>query len=128
MKRNFPKQLLFIVAFLFLTIASYSQAQFLFSDSAYKAAAPNSGRIWGYVFGDYYYKSHADSLNRGGSNQYSGIPQSRNAFQFRRLYLGYDFNISKKVSSDFFLAAEDNFPAFNPPSQTAANGDELSNS
>jgi hypothetical protein len=127
MKRNFPKQLLFIVAFVFLTIASFGQAQFLFSDSAYRAAAPNSGRIWGYVFGDWYYKSHADSLNRGGSNQYSGIPQSRNAVQFRRLYLGYDYNYNSKFSSELLLAAEDNFPAYNAPGQTATNGDQLSN-
>ncbi len=127
MKRNFSRQLLFIAVFLFLTIASFGQAQFLFSDSAYRAAANNSGRIWGYVFGDYYYKSHADSLNRGGSNQYSGIPQSRNAFQFRRLYLGYDYNYNSKFSSELLLAAEDNFPAYNAPGQTATNGDQLSN-
>jgi len=72
------------------------KAQYLLnSDSAYKAGAANSGRIWGYAFGDAYYKAHSDSFNRGGSNQYSGIPQGRNAFQFRRIYLGYDFNISK---------------------------------
>ena len=40
MKRNFSRQLLFIAVFLFVTIASFGQAQFLFSDSAYKAAAP----------------------------------------------------------------------------------------
>jgi hypothetical protein len=128
MKLNFPKQFILIAIFLFVAIASFGQAQFLFSDSAYKAVAPNSGRIWGYVFGDYYYKSHADSLNRGGSNQYSGIPQSRNAFQFRRLYLGYDYNYNKHFSSELLLAAEDNFPAYNAPGQTAANGDLLSNS
>jgi hypothetical protein len=105
------------------------KAQYLWdSDSAFKAGAPNSGRLWGYVFGDFYYKSHADSLTRGGSNQYTGIPQNRNAFAFRRIYLGYDFNISKKFSTELLLAAEDNFPAFNPPSSTAASGDELSNS
>jgi hypothetical protein len=128
MKRNFAQQLLIIAAFVFLTIAAHAQTAFLNNDSAYKAGAPSSGRIWGYVFGDFYYKSHSDSLNRGGNNQYTGIPQSRNAFQFRRIYLGYDYNISKKFSTELLLAAEDNFPAYNPPSQTVANGDELSNS
>ncbi|SRR6266536_2361362 len=78
------------------------------SDSAFKAGSPNSGRIWGYVFGDYYYKGHADTLNRGGSNQYTGIEQGRNAFQIRRAYLGYDYNIAKKFSAELLLAAEDN--------------------
>jgi hypothetical protein len=126
MKRN-TLHLLFFAAFSFLTIAS--QAQIIWnSDSLFKNGTPNTGRLWGYVFGDYYYKSKADSLNRGGNNQYTGIPQSRNAFQFRRIYLGYDYNYNSKFSSELLLAAEDNFPAFNPPSQTAANGDELSNS
>jgi hypothetical protein len=128
MKRNTAKQLLFIAIFIFLTIASQAQTAFLNNDSAFKAAAPNSGRIWGYVFGDFYVKSHSDSLNRGGANQYTGIPQSRNAFQFRRIYLGYDFNFNKTFSSELLLSAEDNFPAFNPPSSAAASGDELSNS
>jgi len=111
-------------AFLF----NSSKAQFtLNSDSAFKAGSPNSGRLWGYMFGDYYYKGHADSLNRGGNNQYSGIPKNRNAFQIRRLYLGYDYNISKKFSAEVLLTAEDNFPAFNPPTSGAASGDELSN-
>src|ERR1700761_5832312 len=127
MKRNFAQHFLFIAVFLFLTIASQAQTAFLNNDSAYKAGAPSSGRIWGYVFGDFYYKSHSDSLNRGGNNQYTGIPQSRNAFQFRRIYLGYDFNFNKKFSTELLLAAEDNFPAFNPPSSTAASGDELLN-
>ncbi len=84
-------------------------AQFLLnSDSAFKAGSPNSGRIWGYAFGDYNYKGHSDTLNRGGSNQYTGIPKGRNEFQMRRIYLGYDYNISKTFSAELLLAAEDN--------------------
>ena len=67
-----------------------------------------SGKLWGYAFGDYYYKAHADALNRGGSNQYTGIEKGRNAFQFRRIYLGYNYDISPKFSAEFLLAAEDN--------------------
>src|SRR6478672_5693941 len=67
-----------------------------------------SGKLWGYAFGDYYYKAHSDALNRGGANQYTGIEQGRNAFQFRRIYLGYNYDISKKFSAEMLLAAEDN--------------------
>jgi hypothetical protein len=97
------------------------------SDSLFKAGKANSGRIWGYAFGDYYYKGHADTLKRGGSNQYSGIPQSRNALQFRRIYLGYDYNITTKFAAELLLAAEDNFPAGNPPTSASPSGDELIN-
>jgi len=121
MKRNYGKQFLIIAFLSFLTIAS--QAQYLWnSDSAFKAGAANSGRIWGYVFGDFYAKGHSDSANRGGNNQYTGIPTSRSAFQFRRIYLGYDYNISKDFSAELLLAAEDNFPTGNPTSNVAVAG------
>ncbi|HVZ55555.1 MAG TPA: hypothetical protein VG870_02760 [Chitinophagaceae bacterium] len=111
-----------------LCLASSLKAQFLLnSDSAFKAGSPNSGRIWGYAFGDYYYKTHSDSLKRGGANQYTGIPANRSAFQFRRIYLGYDYNISRKFSAELLLAAEDNFPAGNPVSSASPSGDLLQN-
>ncbi|AEV99617.1 hypothetical protein A4D02_27645 [Niastella koreensis] len=66
-----------------------------------------TGKLWGYAFADYYYKGHSDSLNRG-VNQYSNIEQGRNAFQFRRIYLGYNYEIHPKFSAEFLLAAEDN--------------------
>lgn len=67
-----------------------------------------SGKLWGYTFGDYYYKAHADAWNRGGANQYTNIEESRNAFQFRRIYLGYNYDIHPKFSAELLLAAEDN--------------------
>ncbi len=97
------------------------------SDSAFKAGTPNAGRLWGYAFGDLYYKSHSDSLNRGGSNQYTGVPVNRNAFAFRRIYLGYDFNINKKFSTELLLAAEDNFSQTSLTGTTTTSGDLLSN-
>jgi len=125
MKKNF--QILSIIA-LTLLIASSLKAQYLTaSDSAFIAGKPMTGRIWGLVFGDYFYKSHTDALNRGGSNQYSGIPQDRNAFQMRRIWLGYDYNFNKKFSSELVLAAEDNSPAGNPPNSASVSGDELIN-
>jgi len=124
--QHFKRTVIFTV--IALLAFSVSNAQFLWnSDSAFKANTPNSGRLWGYAFLDFFYKGHSDSLNRGGNNQYTGIPQGRNGFQIRRVYLGYDYNISKKFSAELLLAAEDNFPAFNPPSSAAASGDQLLN-
>lgn len=131
MKRRIDsKKICFVILFFafFISFTPAKAQSFVNNDSAYKTGTPNTGRIWGYVFGDFYYKAHSDSLNRGGGNQYTGIPQGRNAFQFRRVYLGYDFIFSKKFSSELLLAAEDNFPAFNPPSSAAASGDQLTNS
>jgi hypothetical protein len=74
------------------------------SDTTFKP----SGKLWGYTFGDFYYKAHADALNRGGANQYTGIEGGRNAFQIRRAYLGYNYDIHPKFSAELLLAAEDN--------------------
>lgn len=119
MKRNLSQRFLLIAVLFSLTIAA--QAQYIFnsgqggslwnSDSAFKAGVPNSGRIWGYSFGDYFHKAHSDSLNRGGNNQYTGIKKDIDQFQFRRIYLGYDYNISKKFMAELLLAAEDDFIA-----------------
>src|SRR5947209_1380713 len=58
-------------------------------------------RVWGYAFGDFYYNAHGDAdiisatglpaatpSNRGPETNYAGTPGNRNAFQFRRIYLG----------------------------------------
>ncbi|MDP9048776.1 MAG: hypothetical protein M3N14_11620 [Bacteroidota bacterium] len=98
-----------------------------------KAADPDTSfkpvrRLWGYAFGDFYYKSHSDPLGRGGSNQYTGVPQDRNAFQFRRIYLGYDYDITKQFSAELLLAAEDNFATVTTPAAAGAtSGDLLTN-
>lgn len=64
-----------------------------------------SGKIWGYAFGDYAYKFHADEHGRG-NNQYSKVQEGTHSFNFRRIYLGYDFNFSPYISSQFLLAHE----------------------
>jgi hypothetical protein len=82
------------------------------------------GKLWGYTFGDYYFKAHADSMNRGGGNQYSGIEKNRNAFQIRRVYLGYIYNIHPHFTAEVLLAAEDNITGANgnPTGDLTANG------
>lgn len=123
------KQLLPAIAFCFALLSCTTlKAQFtMSSDSAFNAGSPNTGRLWGYAFGDFYYKAHSDALVRGGSNQYSGVPQKSNAFALRRVYLGYDYNITKKFSAELLLAAEDNFTLTSLTGTTTTSGDLLSN-
>jgi hypothetical protein len=104
------------------------------------------GKIWGYAFGDYTFKAKADTAGfttlgkyRGGSNQYTNANYANNGlnmsmFQFRRVYLGYDYNISSKFSAEFLLAAEDDFNTAGAASATGGinlapnqNGDVLAN-
>jgi len=84
------------------------------------------GKLWGYAFGDAAYKGNGDNVNggRGGSNQYTKVPVNTNEFQLRRVYLGYNYEISRKFVAEFLLAAEDDFAS---GSLGQGNGDILVN-
>jgi len=82
-------------------------------------------RLWGYTFGDFYYDAHADATNRGGETMYNGVPTYRNAFQFRRLYLGYDYEITKKFKAEVLLASEPNANTGVNGTTSIQNGDNL---
>lgn len=69
-----------------------------------------SGKVWGYVFGDYYYKMNADSSKRGNL-EYAGQEKDYDAFSLRRAYLGYDYNISEHLSTEILLSHESNVDA-----------------
>lgn len=75
------------------------------TDTTKKVEFKPSGKVWGYVFGDYFAKLHADSLSLGNT-QYSGVPEKMNAFDFRRAYLGFDYNISEKFSTEILISYE----------------------
>src|SRR3569833_4160435 len=82
-------------------------------------------RIWGYAFGDLYFAAHTDQNTgaRGPETNYAGVPTYRNAFQFRRVYLGYDYEITKRFKAEFLLEAA---PSANTGNTAALqNGDNL---
>jgi len=106
-----------VILILLWCIGSLNAQYIWFSDSAFRAGVPNSGRLWGYAFGDYFHKTHSDSLNRGGNNQYTNVRKGQDEFQLRRIYIGYDYNIARQFSAEFVFAAEDDF----------AGGDVLAN-
>jgi len=88
-------------------------------------------RVWGYAFGDAYYAGHTPGLIAtplGGSsapnpfgkeNNYYQTPNGRNSFQFRRIYLGYDYDITKKFKAEMLLASE---PTENSAPTTSTSG------
>lgn len=98
-----------LAIFCLLSISAMSQ-----DTAKIKEAFKPSGKIWGYAFGDYAYKLHADSALRG-KQQYSGLQKDYNSFNLRRVYLGYDYNFSPNVSSQLLLAHESSFES-NPGS------------
>lgn len=82
-------------------------------------------RLWGYTFGDFYYDAHADAGGRGAETNYAGVPTYRNAFQFRRLYLGYDYDITPKFKAEVLLASEPNANTGVNGTTAIQNGDNL---
>ncbi|MFN3940478.1 MAG: hypothetical protein ACK4IY_07805, partial [Chitinophagales bacterium] len=61
-----------------------------------------SGKIWGYMFGDLFYKTGGDTLYWGRS-EYAAQKQGDLGAKLRRLYFGYDYNISKRWSTRLLL-------------------------
>jgi hypothetical protein len=64
-----------------------------------------SGKLWGYAFGDFLYKAHTNSFNQSNT-QYAATPKDFNSLEFRRIYLGYDYDISEHFSTQLLLAYE----------------------
>ncbi len=64
------------------------------------------GKVWGYAFGDYFYKSGGDSS--GDNLEYSKYNKDFNSFTFRRIYLGYDYTINKTFETRVVLSYEGN--------------------
>ena len=69
-----------------------------------KAFVP-SGKIWGQIFGDITYKIKANAFNMSNT-QYAANPKGFSSFDYRRVFLGYDYDISEKFTSAFLLASD----------------------
>ncbi|MEO8823273.1 MAG: hypothetical protein ABI366_06820 [Ginsengibacter sp.] len=104
--------IILFVVLCFLSVSAFSQ-----DTAKVKEEFKPSGKIFGYAFGDYAYKLHADSALRG-TQQYSGLSKNYNSFNFRRVYLGYDYQFTQNISSQLILAHESSFEA--NPSGTGA--------
>lgn len=96
------KKLQLMIASLLICISAYSQM----TDTAkVKSEFKPSGKIWGYAFGDYAYKLEENSAGMTNT-QYASYSKDHNTFEFRRIYLGYDYDISRTFSSQFILSYE----------------------
>ena len=97
-----------ICGLIFLGMAGAAKAQ---ADNDTTTAFKPHGILWGCAFGDFAYKSNADNILNRGVNQYSGTPINNNMFQWRRVYLGYKYEISEKFTAEFLLSAENDYQA-----------------
>lgn len=105
-----------------------SKAKETVNTNAVKSADPDTSfkpvrRFWGLAFGDFYYDAHADASNRGPETNYNSVPTYRNAFQFRRIYLGYDYDITRNFSAELLLSSEPSANT-NPAAGTTISGSD----
>lgn len=98
---NMKKLATFFVA-LFLGSLALSTAHAQSADTTFKP----SGKLSMQFFGDYFYQIASDTAPSRGKQYYSGNPKFYQAFDIRRVYLGYDYNFSKDVSTQLLLAHE----------------------
>ncbi len=66
-----------------------------------------SGKVWGYAFGDLFYKAASDTMVRWGDAEYAKNKKDDFRFNFRRIYLGLDYNIAPKLSAKLLLENND---------------------
>lgn len=92
------KQLIFILLSL-LTLNVFSQ-----KDTT-KVEFKPSGKLWGYAFGDFLYKASTNTFNMSNT-QYASTAKDFTSFEFRRIYLGYDYDISEHFATQLLLAYE----------------------
>lgn len=101
----------FILIFSLILACGTSNAQFSdflnypVTTSPHESAHSTRGHLWGYMFGSYFTKVHADSFGRGNT-QYSNLIQGTNEFSLERLYLGYDYFFNNQFSVHAVMAYE----------------------
>ena len=88
------KTLITLVLALLVTASAYSQEK--------KKEFTPSFKVWGQAFMDYYYKVSGDTTGTS-TMEYAKIPKDRQAFAFRRVNLGLNYDISEKFSTELIL-------------------------
>ncbi len=66
-----------------------------------------SGKVWGLMFTDLFWKSSGDTATWASRAEYSGTPADVYAFGIRRAYLGYDYQWSPQFSASILLEGND---------------------
>ncbi|MFZ2323006.1 MAG: hypothetical protein WAV89_04830 [Ignavibacteriaceae bacterium] len=79
---------------------------FLCSYQILFAQETSSGKISGYMFGDYFYNVLRDSTLDNINNKALFGNKDINGFSFRRIYFTYDYQISEKFNTRFRLESQ----------------------
>ncbi|HRE40482.1 MAG TPA: porin [Ignavibacteria bacterium] len=78
----------------------------LFFTEVFSQNILEKGRISGYMFGDYFYNATRDTGISNMKDVVNGGEKNLNGFQFRRIYLTYDNDISEQFVAKFRIEAD----------------------
>jgi len=67
----------------------------------------NSGKFFGEVFFDYFYKANSDTIYSSTGGQYQKNKKSDNAFALRRFYFGYKHKFNEQFSTKLMFEGND---------------------
>ena len=98
--KKMKKQLIFILLFI-TTLSAFGQSDTTRAKVEFKP----SGKLWGYAFGDFLYKGYTNKFGMTNT-QYGSTAKDFSSFEFRRIYLGYDYDISEHFAAQLLLAYE----------------------
>jgi len=79
----------------------------LTAQTAAKEEFKPSGKVWGLAFMDFFVKTGGDTATWPSRADYSSVPKDATAFSLRRMYLGYDYNISPIFTAAAILEGTD---------------------
>lgn len=103
---SFPplfRSLLLVTGLFFMIV----QARFSSAQDKGKEEWKPTGKVWGLAFGDGYYKLGSDSACTFGDAEFAKVKKEYMAFTFRRIYLGYDYNIAPDFTAKIVLEGND---------------------
>lgn len=101
MKKNLKKELLATLTALLLICNAKGQ-----KETAEEQFKP-SAKIFGEVFGDYYYKVASDTDNSWGTTEFAKKSVDDQAFTLRRVYFGAKFQFSKNIIAKIMYEGTD---------------------
>ncbi len=78
----------------------------LFAQEVNSEKFTSYGKVFGEVFGDFYYKAGSDTLLWGNA-EFAKKEKDHSAFSFRRIYLGYEHHLSPVFSAKIMFESND---------------------
>jgi hypothetical protein len=93
-----------LILLITITASTFSFGQY--SQNNFNTQEKPKGNLYAYAYFDYFYKFDGDTAN-WGRGEFSREPKDAQAFTFRRIYLGYNHQLTDNISGRILLEGSD---------------------